>query len=98
MIDSGFAKLNQAGVSSMTDETPSQPFIFEGADTLNHASPQGPKITETVREAVNKIGEVYETARKPGHPLSILGNVAREAPLGSLLVAFLLGVAVARRR
>jgi hypothetical protein len=31
-------------------------------------------------------------------PLSILANVAREAPLGSLLVAFLLGVAVARRR
>jgi hypothetical protein len=31
-------------------------------------------------------------------PLSILSNVAREAPLGSLLCAFLLGVAVARRR
>jgi hypothetical protein len=30
--------------------------------------------------------------------LSILSNVTREAPLGSLLVAFLLGVAVARRR
>ena len=31
-------------------------------------------------------------------PLSVLGNIAREAPLGSLLIAFLLGVAVARRR
>jgi hypothetical protein len=31
-------------------------------------------------------------------PLSILSNIAREAPLGSLLVAFLLGAAVARRR
>jgi hypothetical protein len=30
--------------------------------------------------------------------LSILSNMAREAPLGSLLAAFLLGVAVARRR
>ena len=33
-----------------------------------------------------------------GMPLSILSNIAREAPLGSLLVAFLLGIAVARRR
>ena len=39
-----------------------------------------------------------EAGRKPGMPLSILSNIAREAPLGSLLVAFLLGVAVARRR
>jgi len=31
-------------------------------------------------------------------PLSILRHIAREAPLGSLLIAFLLGVAVARRR
>jgi len=31
-------------------------------------------------------------------PLSILSHIAREAPLGSLLIAFLLGVAVARRR
>jgi hypothetical protein len=30
--------------------------------------------------------------------LSILANIAREAPLGSLLIAFLLGVAVAWRR
>jgi hypothetical protein len=30
-------------------------------------------------------------------PLSVLSNIAREAPLGSLLIAFLLGVAVARR-
>jgi hypothetical protein len=30
--------------------------------------------------------------------LSILSNIAREAPLGSLLIAFLLGVYVARRR
>jgi len=31
-------------------------------------------------------------------PLSILNNVVREARLGSLFVAFLLGAAVARRR
>jgi len=31
-------------------------------------------------------------------PLSILSNIAREAPLGSLLVAFLLGVAIGPTR
>ena len=35
---------------------------------------------------------------EPGMPLSVLSDIAREAPLGSLLIAFLLGVAVARRR
>ena len=39
-----------------------------------------------------------EAGRKPGMPLSILTNIAREAPLGSLLVAFLLGIAIGRRR
>src|ERR1035438_9781205 len=42
--------------------------------------------------------DAIKAGRKPGMPLSILSNVAREAPLGSLLIAFLLGVAVARRR
>jgi hypothetical protein len=41
---------------------------------------------------------VVGSGRKPGMPLSVLSNIAREAPLGSLLIAFLLGVAVARRR
>ena len=46
----------------------------------------------------SRVGDAIEKGQKPGMPLSILSNIAREAPLGSLLVAFLLGVAVARRR
>ena len=42
--------------------------------------------------------DAVDSGRKPGMPLNVLSNIAREAPLGSLLVAFLLGVAVARRR
>jgi hypothetical protein len=49
-------------------------------------------------EAINRVSGAIEAGRKPGRPLSILSNVTREAPLGSLLVASLLGVAVARRR
>ncbi|MDB5633121.1 MAG: hypothetical protein JWR49_1976, partial [Tardiphaga sp.] len=52
----------------------------------------------TVKDTVHRIGDAIESGKKPGMPLSILSNIAREAPLGSLLVAFLLGVAVARRR
>lgn len=55
-------------------------------------------VAEAIKGAAHKIGDAIETGRKPGMPLSILSNIAREAPLGSLLIAFLLGVAVARRR
>ena len=52
----------------------------------------------TIKGAVDRVTEAIDSGRKPGMPLSILSNIAREAPLGSLMVAFLLGVAVARRR
>jgi hypothetical protein len=53
---------------------------------------------EAVKGTVHRVSGAIEAGRKPGMPLSILSNIAREAPLGSLLVAFLLGIAVARRR
>ena len=55
-------------------------------------------VPTEANEAINRVRGAIEAGRKPGRPLSILSNVTREAPLGSLLVAFLLGVAVARRR
>jgi hypothetical protein len=62
-----------------------------GASVVEQAS-------DGIKQAAHGVGVGYEQARKPGMPLSILSNIAREAPFGSLLVAFLLGVAVARRR
>jgi hypothetical protein len=56
------------------------------------------EVSEAVRGTVDRVSGVIKAGRKPGMPLSILSNIAREAPLGSLLCAFLLGVAVARRR
>ncbi|MBC7576347.1 MAG: hypothetical protein H7312_03170 [Tardiphaga sp.] len=86
----------------MTDDAQTPPFIYEGVDPVPE---QKSTLTETlsevsgtVKETVHRIGDAIETGKKPGMPLSILANIAREAPLGSLLVAFLLGVAVARRR
>ncbi|MBR1153374.1 hypothetical protein [Bradyrhizobium sp. JYMT SZCCT0428] len=82
----------------MTDDAPTQPFIYEGLDPVPESKSTIEEVSDAVKGAANRVGDAIESGRKPGMPLSILSNIAREAPLGSLLVAFLLGVAVARRR
>jgi hypothetical protein len=82
----------------MTDDAPTQPFIYEGLDPLPESKSTIEEVSDAVKGAASRVGDAIESGRKPGMPLSILSNIAREAPLGSLLVAFLLGVAVARRR
>ena len=82
----------------MSDERPEVPFVYEGLDPVAEQKSTVTEVSEAVKGTVNRIGGAIEAGRKPGMPLSILSNIAREAPLGSLLVAFLLGVAVARRR
>ncbi|MET3844996.1 hypothetical protein [Bradyrhizobium sp. OAE829] len=82
----------------MTDDAPTQPFIYEGLDPLPESKSTIEEVSDAVKGAASRVSDAIETGRKPGMPLSILSNIAREAPLGSLLVAFLLGVAVARRR
>jgi hypothetical protein len=42
--------------------------------------------------------EAIDEGRKPGKPLDLLSRITREAPLSALLVAFLIGRALARRR
>jgi hypothetical protein len=82
----------------MSDDIPPPPFVYEGLDPAPQPKPAIEKVSEAAKEAVDRIGDAIDIGRKPGMPLSILSNIVREAPLGSLLVAFLLGVAVARRR
>ena len=82
----------------MTNEFPTQPYVYEGLDPTPEPKSAIDEMSDAVKGAANRIGDAIEKGRKPGMPLSILSNVAREAPLGSLLIAFLLGVAVARRR
>jgi hypothetical protein len=79
----------------VTDESP--PLVYEGLDPVPEPKSAMSEISEAVNAAVNRVSGAIEAGRKPGMPLSILSNITREAPLGSLLVAFLLGVAVARR-
>jgi hypothetical protein len=83
---------------------PDPPFIYEGVDNIPGERPQADRkpeaasVSESVSRAIHALRNAIDTARQPGMPLSILSNVAREAPLGSLLVAFVVGVAVGRRR
>jgi hypothetical protein len=82
----------------MSDDGMTPPFVYDGLDPVPEPKSPIGEVSEAVKGAAHRISDAIETGRKPGMPLSILSNIAREAPLGSLLVAFLLGVAVARRR
>ena len=82
----------------MSDDSPLAPFAYEGLDPVPEPKSTMAEVSEAVRGTVDRVSGVIKAGRKPGMPLSILSNIVREAPLGSLLIAFLLGVAVARRR
>ncbi|HEX9469317.1 MAG TPA: hypothetical protein VF957_07225 [Bradyrhizobium sp.] len=76
-----------------------QPSVAERAiDTATDVSRRITEISTALQAAVDRLCHAIAAARQPGRPLSIISNVTREAPLASLFVAFLLGVAVARRR
>jgi hypothetical protein len=56
------------------------------------------RAAETIQSASHRVSNAIETGREPGMPLDILSRLVREAPLHSLAIAFLLGVAISRRR
>jgi hypothetical protein len=82
----------------VSDDSPLVPFLYEGLAPAPDPKSTIAEVSEAVKATVNGVHGAMAAGRKPGMPLSILSNIAREAPLGSLLVAFLLGVVVARRR
>ena len=83
----------------MSTETPLQPNMAERAiDTATDVSRTITDVSIALQSAVDRLSEAITTARQPGKPLSIICAITREAPLASLFVAFLFGVAVARRR
>lgn len=86
-------------VSSETFETPPQPGVTERAlDTATDMSRTLGEMVGTLSAAVDRLSEAARDARRPGTALSTVSAITREAPLASLFVAFLFGVAVARRR
>lgn len=75
-----------------------EPNLAERAiDTATDVSRTLGEVAGGLQAAVDRLSAAVQDARKPGKPLSTVAAVAREAPLASLFVAFLLGVAVGRR-
>jgi hypothetical protein len=76
-----------------------QPGITErAADPVADVSRIATEIAAVLQAGLTGLGDVLERARQPGKPLATVSAMTRKAPLASLLTAFLLGVAVARRR
>ena len=77
---------------------PSQPGMAERAiDTATDMSHSIAEATAALKVAVEHLSDTIATARRPGMPLATISAITREAPLASLFIAFLFGVAVARR-
>jgi hypothetical protein len=84
---------------SIEPPAPFQPGMAERAiDTATDVSRTITDVTAALQTAVDRLSAAIATARQPGRPLATLSAITREAPLASLFVAFLFGVAVARRR
>ena len=76
-----------------------QPGVAERAiDTATDVSRTITEVSAALQAAVDRLSRAIVTARQPGKPLSTISAITREAPLASLFVAFLFGVALARRR
>ena len=76
-----------------------QPGMAERAiDTATDVSRTVTDVTEGLKAAVDRLSDAVTAAQQPGQPLATISAITREAPLASLFVAFLFGVAVARRR
>ena len=82
---------------------PSEPTLQPGMagraiDTATDVSRTITEISAGLQAAVERLSHAIATARQPGRPLATVSAITREAPLASLFVAFLFGIAVARRR
>jgi hypothetical protein len=84
----------------VTIESPElQPGMAERAiDTATDVSRTITEMPAGLQAAVDRLSETIVTARRPEKPLATTSAITREAPLASLFVAFLFGIAVARRR
>ena len=98
MAASSSRALWAAPVNIETPQTVPSPSIAERAiDTATDVSRTIEDVSAALQSAVERLREAIADAQRPGRPVANLRALTREAPLTSLLVAFLLGVAIARR-
>jgi hypothetical protein len=84
-------------METVSDEIPLSPPIYDGLDPPFEPKSKTTAGIDALKSAIGQANAAIEAARQPGMPLSVLSNVAREAPLGAMFLAFLLGIAVGRR-
>ena len=82
----------------MDIEAPRPGTTERAVDTATDVARTMAQASAALQAAVDRLSTAIATARQPGQPLAIVSAITREAPLASLFVAFLFGVAVARRR
>jgi hypothetical protein len=82
----------------MSEDNPPPPYVYDGLEPPAEPKSTAAEVSDAMKDTAHRIGDAIDAGKKPGMPLSISSNVVREAPLGSLFAAFLLGVVVARRR
>jgi hypothetical protein len=63
----------------------------------NHKPSAATQAADSLRNASQRVSDAIDSGREPGMPLDTIARLAREAPLHSLAIAFLLGMVVARR-
>ena len=63
----------------------------------SRTEPAAAEMSSAMRDATELTADAVEAGQRPGMPLDGVSRVAREAPLASLFIAFLLGVAFVRR-
>jgi hypothetical protein len=66
-------------------------------DTATDVSRTVGEVSAALQVAVDRLSAAIAASRQPGGPLSTIAAITREAPIASLFVAFIFGVAVARR-
>ena len=77
---------------------PSPGVAKRAIDTATDVSRTIQEVVEGLRLAVNRLRATIDRVQRPDKPIDRLRAITREAPLTSLSIAFLLGVAFTRRR
>jgi hypothetical protein len=81
----------------VNDDIPLSPPIYEDPDAALYRRPGATDAIDALKSTIARVRAAIDAGRQPGMPLSVLSNMAREAPLGSLALAFMLGIAIGRR-
>jgi hypothetical protein len=68
------------------------------SSTLDRAKDAVSAVSDRVQATTRTVADAIEAGRQPGAPLDHVAEWTREAPLHAVLVAFLLGWMMGRRR